>query len=101
MYSRYGSIAVQVTRRSVVSASSGNHSRMRTSHSASVRSGPDAAIPAAMAAEMYLPTVFLSMPRFSAISLWLTPACQLTKISTMSVIRKVLLAIRRAMSARE
>src|SRR5215470_13159730 len=93
MYSWCFPIAGQVTCRSRVSASSGNHSRASSAHWSSATGGPPGLIPAASAAAMYLLAVLRSTPRLCAISLLLRPACQWTRISMMSTTSKVLLAI--------
>ena len=90
MNSWCGSIAGQVTCRSRVSASSGNHSRTFASHSASASGGPPGTIPAASAATTYFRTVLRSTFKLAAISLLFRPACQWTRISMMSTTSNVL-----------
>src|SRR5215472_18532294 len=93
MYSWCSPIAGQVTCRSRVSASCGNHSRTRQAHSSAVFPGPPGTMPAATAGAMYFRSVLRSTPRLSAISFFDRPACQCIKISLTSITSNVLLAI--------
>src|SRR5512142_2603031 len=86
-------MAGQVTCRSRVSASSGNHSRTSSCHSCSLFAGPPGLIPAATAGAMYFRSVLRSAPRLCDISLSDRPACQCTSISVTSITSNVLLAI--------
>jgi len=86
-------IAGQVTCRSRVSASSGNHSRTRAAHSSSLAGGPPGRTPAPAATAVYLRIVRRSTPRLAAIWFCDRPACQWIKISEISITSKILLAI--------
>jgi hypothetical protein len=93
MYSWCSLIAGQVTCRSRVSASSGNHSRTRSCHSPSLLAGPPGTIPASTAGATYLRIVLRSTPSEPDISFSDLPACQCTSISVTSITSNVLLAI--------
>src|SRR5690348_16154238 len=93
MYSWCSLIAGQVTCRSLVSASSGNHSRTRSAHSRSLLAGPPGTMPAATAGATYLRIVLRSTPSEPDISFSDLPACQCTSISVTSITSNVLLAI--------
>src|SRR5271170_6068593 len=94
MYSWCSPIAGQVTCRSRVSASSGNHSRTRSCHSPSLFAGPlPGVMPAATAGATYLRIVLRSTPSEPDISFSDLPACQCTSISVTSITSNVLLAI--------
>src|SRR5271170_5306020 len=94
MYSWCSPIAGQVTCRSRVSASSGNHSRTRSCHSPSLFAGSlPGTMPAATAGATYLRIVLRSTPSEPDISFSDLPACQCTSISVTSITSNVLLAI--------
>ena len=76
-----------------MSASSGNHSRTSSCHSASLLAGPPGVIPAAIAGATYLRIVLRSTPSEPDISFSDLPACQCTSISVTSITSNVLLAI--------
>ena len=76
-----------------MSASSGNHSRISSCHSASPLAGPPGVIPAAIAGATYLRIVLRSTPSEPDISFSDLPACQCTSISVTSITSNVLLAI--------
>jgi hypothetical protein len=86
-------ISGQVTCRSLVSASCGNHPVTSPAHSWVLRGGPPGWMPAASAGARYLGIVLRSTPRLAATSLIQRPACQWIRISVTSTTSNVLLAI--------
>ncbi len=75
-----------------MSTNPGNHPVASVRQSASAIGGPPGSIPAARAGPVYLRSVLRSTPRLVASSFCDRPAYQWVKISTISIMSKVLLA---------
>src|SRR4249919_1102469 len=81
----------QDTCRNRVSTNPGNHPVASVRQSASAIGGPPGSIPAARAGAVYLRSVLRSTPKLAASSFCDRPAYQWIKISTISIMSKVLL----------
>src|SRR6476469_6677573 len=81
----------QLDCRNRVSTNPGNHPVARVRQSASAIGGPPGSIPAARAGAVYLRSVLRSTPKLTASSFCDRPAYQWIKISTISIMSKVLL----------
>src|SRR6185312_9292166 len=81
----------QLDCRNRVSTNPGNHSVTSRRQSASAIGGPPGSIPAARAGAVYLRSVLRSTPKLAASSFCDRPAYQWIKISTISIMSKVLL----------
>jgi len=81
----------QLDCRNRVSTNPGNQPVARVRQSASAIGGPPGSIPAARAGAVYLRSVLRSTPKLAASSFCDRPAYQWIKISTISIMSKVLL----------
>ena len=82
----------QLDCRNPVSTNPGNHPVASVRQSASPIGGPPGSIPAARAGPVYFRSVLRSTPKLAASSFCDRPAYQWVKISTISIMSKVLLA---------